>query len=85
MANGCGCSMHECSGASECRFYKKATSIIKLFCRALGRTDLFDKYSKTLAVHNGGVPDVGEKCMGVWNNKCFRSPRAVLAALALQR
>ena len=27
------------------------------FCRALGRTDLFDKYSQTLAVHNGGVSE----------------------------
>ena len=57
LANGCGCSMHECSGAADCRFYKKASSIIKLFCRALGRTDLCDKYSETLAVHNGGVSE----------------------------
>ena len=39
--------------ACDCRNFTHWTSIIKMFCRALDRTDLFDKYSDELKIHCG--------------------------------
>jgi hypothetical protein len=49
-------SRAQCSGASQCRFFKKAASHIPMLCHALGRTDLVDKYHVALATHDGGEP-----------------------------
>ena len=43
------CNEEDC----DCRNFTHWTSIIKLFCRALDRTDLFDKYSDELKMHCG--------------------------------
>ena len=40
-----------------CRNFNKLGSIVKMFCRALGRQDLCDKYSTEFVFHGGNLID----------------------------
>ena len=41
----------------KCRNFHKLGSIVKIFCRALNRQDLCDKYSIAFTIHGGNVVD----------------------------